>query len=67
MVSDAERDRVLVHDLLQFKEKLDKVLNTAFHASELFGNSLKETFECFINVRQVRTSFSSTSSRQTVS
>jgi hypothetical protein len=56
MVIDPERDRVLVQDLLQFKEKLDRVLSVAFHASEPFSHSLKEAFECFINVRQVCTS-----------
>ena len=56
MVSDPEQDRVLVQELLQFKEKLDKVLNVAFHSSEPFSHSLKEAFECFINVRQVRLS-----------
>mmetsp|Transcript_20842 Transcript_20842/g.46666 ORF Transcript_20842/g.46666 Transcript_20842/m.46666 type:complete len:729 (-) Transcript_20842:640-2826(-) len=54
MVIDPERDRVLVQDLLQFKEKLDRVLSVAFHASEPFSHSLKEAFECFINVRQNR-------------
>ena len=52
MVSDPERDRVLVQDLLQLKEKLDRVLNQAFSASEPFSHALKESFECFINVRQ---------------
>ena len=53
MVSDPDRDRVLVHELLQLKEKLDRVLNVAFSGSEHFGHALKESFECFINVRQV--------------
>ena len=53
MVSDPERDRALVQDLLQLKEKLDRVLNQAFGASEPFSHALKESFECFINIRQV--------------
>ena len=53
MVSDAERERSLVQELLQFKEKLDKLLTVAFVSNEQFGHSLKEAFEVFINVRQV--------------
>ena len=54
MVSDAERERGLVQELLQFKEKLDRILYDAFSSNEQFGHSLKEAFECFINVRQNR-------------
>lgn len=54
MVSDAERERTLVQDLLHFKEKLDRILSVAFNSNEQFGHSLKEAFESFINVRQVR-------------
>jgi len=54
MVSDKEKDRVLVQELLAFKEKLDRVLTVAFAANEQFGHALKEAFECFINVRQSR-------------
>ena len=55
MVNDLERDRVLVQDLLDFKERLDRVLTISFCGSEHFGHALKEAFESFINVRQVRT------------
>lgn len=56
MVTDTapEREKSLVQDLLGFKEKLDKVLATAFAANEQFAHSLKEAFETFINVRQGR-------------
>ena len=54
MVSDPERDRSLVQELLEFKEKLDRILGVAFCANEQFGHSLKEAFEQFINVRQNR-------------
>ena len=53
MVSDAERERGLVQDLLVLKEKLDKILTNAFSSNEQFSHSLKEAFENFINVRQV--------------
>jgi len=54
MVGDAERERTLVQDLLQFKEKLDRILSDSFSSNEQFGHSLKEAFESFINVRQNR-------------
>lgn len=54
MVSDPERERQLVEQLLQFKERLDRILNVAFAANEQFGHSLKEAFETFINSRQNR-------------
>lgn len=54
MVSDPERERQLVEQLLQFKERLDRILNGAFAANEQFGHSLKEAFETFINSRQNR-------------
>jgi len=54
MVGDPDRERALVQELLQFKERLDKVLTSAFSANEQFGHSLKEAFETFINGRQNR-------------
>jgi cullin-4 len=54
MVSDPERERALVQELLQFKEKLDRILSCAFCSNEQFSHSLKEAFESFINVRQNR-------------
>jgi len=54
MVSDPERERLLVEQLLQFKERLDRILNGAFANNEQFGHSLKEAFETFINSRQNR-------------
>jgi len=40
-VSDPERDRGLVQELLAFKEKLDAVLGKAFANNEHFGHALK--------------------------
>jgi len=54
MVSDQERERGLVQELISFKEKLDTVLAQAFAGNEQFGHSLKESFEQFINIRQNR-------------
>ena len=41
----------MVVDLLTFKEKLDSLLSIAFQKDESFVNSLKESFEQFINKR----------------
>mmetsp|Transcript_45216 Transcript_45216/g.98348 ORF Transcript_45216/g.98348 Transcript_45216/m.98348 type:complete len:737 (+) Transcript_45216:130-2340(+) len=54
MVADVEKERTLVQELLQFKEKLDLVLSRAFCANEQFSHSLKEAFEQFINIKQNR-------------
>ena len=54
MVADPDRERALVQELLEFKERLDRVLAEAFHANEQFGHSLKEAFETFINGRNNR-------------
>jgi len=43
-----------VQELLQFKEKLDRILAVAFAGNEQFSHTLKEAFESFINVRQSR-------------
>jgi len=42
----------MVELLLQFKGKLDEVLEKALNRAEAFANSLKEAFENFINQRQ---------------
>ena len=41
----------MVQELLDFKDKMDNIVNTCFHRNEKFGNSLKEAFEAFINQR----------------
>ncbi|RKO83632.1 Cullin family-domain-containing protein [Blyttiomyces helicus] len=42
----------MVEDLLKFKLRLDDVFSRAFQRADAFGNSLKESFENFINMRQ---------------
>jgi cullin-4 len=51
MVNDTEKDNTLVQDLLEFKSKLDFILEESFAKSDLFAYSLKEAFEYFINTR----------------
>lgn len=41
----------MVQELLDFKDKMDNIVNTCFHRNEKFANSLKEAFEAFINQR----------------
>ncbi|TPX36563.1 hypothetical protein SmJEL517_g01214 [Synchytrium microbalum] len=52
LVNDPSRDPTMVTDLLAFKLRLDNLLVTSFAKNELFGNSMKESFEHFINQRQ---------------
>ncbi|KAH7962170.1 hypothetical protein HPB52_014672 [Rhipicephalus sanguineus] len=51
IVSNPERDRSMVQELLDFKDQMDQVVNQCFHRNEKFVNSLKEAFEYFINQR----------------
>ncbi|KOC61411.1 Cullin-4B [Habropoda laboriosa] len=43
--------KTMVQELLDFKDKMDNIVNTCFHKNEKFANSLKEAFEAFINQR----------------
>lgn len=51
IVIDPEKDRTMVQELLDFKDKMDQVIITCFQSNEKFSNSLKEAFEYFINQR----------------
>lgn len=51
IVIDPEKDKTMVQELLDFKDKMDNIVNTCFHKNEKFANSLKEAFETFINQR----------------
>ena len=51
IVTNTERDKTMVQDLLEFKEKMDQVVNECFQKQERFVYSLKEAFEHFINQR----------------
>ena len=52
IVMDEEKDKDLVNMLLEFKAKLDLVLVKSFFNNDSFAQSLKESFEHFINLRQ---------------
>lgn len=51
IVIDPEKDKSMVQELLEFKDKLDYIVLTCFNKNEKFINSLKEAFEHFINQR----------------
>ena len=52
LVTIQERDKSMVQELLNFKEKLDTIMEQCFGGNEQFIVSMKEAFESFINVRQ---------------
>lgn len=51
IVTNPEKDRTMVQDLLNFKDALDQIINDCFGKSEKFTTSMKEAFEYFINQR----------------
>jgi len=50
-VIDPEKDKQMVQELLDFKDKLDNIVATCFAKNEKFVNSVKEAFEHFVNQR----------------
>nr|CAG4647689.1 EOG090X01NX [Moina brachiata] len=51
IVIDPEKDKTMVQELLDFKEKLNNIVFSCFGRNERFVNGLKEAFENFINQR----------------
>jgi len=51
IVTNVDKDKTMVHDLLIFKERMDRVVHECFEKQERFIYSLKEAFEYFINQR----------------
>ena len=54
LIMDEEKDAELVTCLLELKKKLDTILTESFERNESFINSMKESFEHFINLRANR-------------
>ena len=52
IVINPEKDKTMVQELLDFKDKMDQVVNECFCNSDKFVLALKEAFEHFINQRQ---------------
>jgi len=51
IVTNPEKDKTMVQELLDFKDQMDYVVMNCFNRNEKFINSLKEAFEHFINQR----------------
>lgn len=51
IVINPEKDKTMVQELLDFKEKLDSTIEEGFTRNEKFVNTMKEAFETFINKR----------------
>ncbi|KAM4630960.1 cullin-4A [Polymixia lowei] len=51
IVGTPEKDKDMVQDLLDFKDKMDNVAQGCFVRNESFINAMKEAFETFINKR----------------
>nr|CAD7199683.1 unnamed protein product [Timema douglasi]CAD7262933.1 unnamed protein product [Timema shepardi]CAD7405403.1 unnamed protein product [Timema poppensis] len=51
IVIDPEKDKSMVQELLDFKDKMNNIVLNCFQRNEEFVNSLKEAFEYFINQR----------------
>jgi cullin-4 len=52
MVLHQDRDEEMIPSLLEFKHHLDTILITSFSSNDLFSQSLRESFEFFINRRR---------------
>uniref|UniRef100_H3A502 Cullin-4A n=1 Tax=Latimeria chalumnae TaxID=7897 RepID=H3A502_LATCH len=51
IVVNPEKDKDMVQELLDFKDKVDHIIEVCFQKNEKFINSMKESFETFINKR----------------
>lgn len=54
IVMDEEKDKDMVPSLLEFKVSLDAIWEESFSKNEMFCNTIKDSFEHLINLRQVR-------------
>ena len=55
IVMDEEKDKDMVSCLLEFKAALDRIWEESFSKNESFCNTIKDSFEYLINLRQVST------------
>uniref|UniRef100_A0A8C1NSA0 Cullin-4B n=1 Tax=Cyprinus carpio TaxID=7962 RepID=A0A8C1NSA0_CYPCA len=51
IVINPEKDKTMVQELLDFKDKVDYIIDVCFMKNEKFVNGMKEAFETFINKR----------------
>ena len=52
IVSDPERDKVMVQELLELKTKMDNIITGAFQEDMKFFDTIRESFESVINRRK---------------
>lgn len=51
IVINPEKDKTMVQELLDFKDKVDHIIDVCFMKNEKFVNGMKEAFETYINKR----------------
>ncbi|XP_026081266.1 cullin-4B-like [Carassius auratus] len=51
IVINPEKDKTMVQELLDFKDKVDHIIDVCFMRNEKFVNGMKEAFETYINKR----------------
>lgn len=51
-MSDSERDKTMVQELLELKTKMDEIIFESFENNEKLYNVVREAFEDVINRRQ---------------
>ncbi|KAL5977480.1 Cullin-4 [Asimina triloba] len=52
IIMDEEKDKDLVPGVLDFKASLDTIWEESFRRNEMFSNTIKDSFEHLINLRQ---------------
>ena len=52
IVSDLERDKAMVQELLDLKAKVDTIIAESFQGNEKFTDVVRESFESVVNKRQ---------------
>lgn len=53
LIQDESKDQTMIEELLEFKEKLGDILKNALESNKEFEYSLKDSFESFINTREI--------------
>ena len=51
-MSDCERDKAMVHELLELKTKVDGIIEKGFQSNAQFQGVVREAFESVVNRRQ---------------
>lgn len=54
LIKDPKKDSTMITSLLNFRTKLNVLLEKGFNNDATFANALKESFEAFVNSRKSR-------------